>query len=73
MKIDEKLSVFTSNVVIPNGKDRLIIYDKISNNILYELEGLFFFIISKIQTKILWIVKNKNKNKDKFVTLFIFY
>ena len=64
MKIDEKLLVFTSNVVMPNGKDRLIIYDKISNDILYELEGYSF---SLSPNSLLLIKNNKNLNKDKFL------
>ena len=45
-----------------NGKDRLIIYDTILNNILYELEGYSF---SLSQNSLLLIKNNKSLNKDK--------
>ena len=60
IKINEKLSAFTSNRVMPNGKDRLIIYDFTSNKIVYELEG-YSFSLSKnslILIKINYSIKN---------------
>ena len=64
IKINEKLSVFTSNSVIANGKDKLIIYDKISNDILFELEG-YSFSLSK--NSLLLIKNNKSLSKEKAV------
>ena len=64
IKISEKLSVFTSNMIMPNEKDRLIIYDNISNDILYELEGHSF---SLSKNSLLLIKNNKSLNKDKIL------
>ena len=47
-----------------NGKDRFIIYDKILNNILYELEGYSF---SLSQNSLLLIKNKKSLNKDKIL------
>ena len=64
IKINEKLSAFTSNKVMVNGKDRLIIYDNISNDIVYEIEGFSF---SLAQNSLLIIKNKKLLNKDKLL------
>lgn len=64
IKINEKLSVFTSNRVMPNGKDRLIIYDIISNKIVYELEGYSF---SLSQNSLLSIKISNSFDKEKIL------
>ena len=64
IKINEKLSAFTSNKVIPNGKDSLIIYDNISNKIVYEIKG-YSFSLSK--NCLLLIKNNKSLNSDKIL------
>ena len=64
IKINEKLSAFTSNRIMPNGKDRLIIYNIISNDIVYELEGYSF---SLSQNSLLLIKIENSLNKDKIL------
>ena len=64
IKINEKLSAFTSNRIMPNGKDRLIIYNIISNEIVYELEGYSF---SLSQNSLLLIKIENSLNKDKIL------
>ena len=44
IKIDEKIIVFTSNVIFHNGKSILIFYDIINNEVKYQLEGYSFSI-----------------------------
>ena len=61
IKINEKLSVFTSNELMPNGKNSLIIYDKILNKIVYELKDYSF---SLSQNSLLLIKNNKSLNED---------
>ena len=46
IKIREKIIAFTSNNIMPNGKDRIIFYNVKYNEIIYELEG-YSFCMSK--------------------------
>ena len=64
IKINETLSSFTSNRVMVNGKDSIIIYDKTSKNVVYEKEGYSF---SLSQNSLLLIINKKSLNKDKIL------
>ena len=64
IKINEKLSAFTSNRVMPNGKDRLIIYNFISGEIDYEIEGYSF---SLSQNSLLLIKIKDSLSEDKIL------
>ena len=64
LKIDEQNSIFTSNEIIHNGKNRLIIYEMNKNEIKYELEGYSF---SLSQNSLLLIENNNNVNNNKIL------
>ena len=64
IKINETLSSFTSNRVMVNGKDSIIIYDKTSKNVVYEKEGYSF---SLSQNSLFLIKSIKSLNKDKIL------
>ena len=64
ININDKLSTFTSNKVMPNGKDHLIFYDKISNKIIFVLEG-YSFSLSK--NSLILINNKKPSNNDKIL------
>ena len=63
LKIDEQNAIFTSNEIIHNGKNRLIIYEIKTNEINYELEGYSF----SLSQNSLYLIENNNVNKDKIL------
>ena len=62
MKINDKIIAFTSNKVMPNGKDRLVFYNIYSNAIEYELEGYSF---SLCPNSLLLMDNYKSSNNGK--------
>ena len=62
MKINDKIIAFTSNKVMPNGKDRLVFFNIYSNAIEYELEGYSF---SLCPNSLLLMDNYKSSNNGK--------
>ena len=56
IEIDKNLILLISNNIVPEGKDKLIIYDKRKRKIVYELEG-YPYNISKNS---LFLMKNRD-------------
>jgi hypothetical protein len=56
IEIDKNLILLISNNIVPEGKDKLIIYDKRKREIVYELEG-YPYNISKNS---LFLMKNRD-------------
>ena len=56
IEIDKNLILLISNNILPDGKDKLIIYDKLKREIVSELEG-YSFNISKNS---LYLMKNRD-------------
>jgi hypothetical protein len=57
IKISEKIFALASNSIVPNGADKLIVYNLESKEIIYEIEGKSFSICMNS----LLLIENQNK------------
>jgi len=60
IQISKNLIALTSNSILPNGEDKLIIYNNLLKDIRYEIKG-YSFISSNSSNGLSIITKNENK------------
>ena len=65
IRISKKLIVLTSNNILSNGKNRLVIYDINAEDVFYELEGYSFSLCLNS----FLLMDNDESNKDQKILL----
>ena len=65
INIDENTLALVSNSIIPNGEDKLILYNKITNGIILEISGHSF----RISSNCLSLIENEKDGKKMKILL----